>query len=367
MVRATNKTRIIAMLAACLLAGWAGSGWAAGNDECLQCHSDEGLTRIESTGMKESLYVSPDKFKYSVHHVNGIGCVDCHADIDKLDWNQDLPHAAELAPVACESCHVEVGEAYANSVHKKAGSKGVTIPCYACHDYHDTSPLVTATVAERQNSFCLKCHNPNNYHAWLPQKEAHFDFVECIVCHAPDSPRQVNLRFYDLVESKFLGGDVIFRNLGVDQAGFQALVDRNGNGVIEVDEFEDFVLMLRQRNIRGVFHGELVADVGPRAHEVNRGAMVRDCVECHTVTSPYFENVQLVFRMDDGRMLHYEVAREVLQTYFVELNVLGSSRLRLLDRIGIALIIGGAAVVIVHLSIRLLTAPQRRKREEGQA
>jgi hypothetical protein len=224
-----------------------------------------------------------------------------------------------------------------------------------------------ATVSERQNSFCLKCHNPNNYHDWLPQKEAHFAFVECIVCHAPESPRQINLRFYDLVESKFLDGGVILRSLGTDSAGFLGLVDRDGNGIISVSEFEDFVLMLRQRDIRGVFHGELVADIGPQAHEVNRGQVVRDCAECHTVTSPFFQNVKLVFAMDDGTMLSYEVERDVLQTYFVELNILGSARVRLLDRIGIFLIAGGVSVVVVHLSARLLTAPLRRRRKEEQA
>lgn len=362
----TRKGALVAGLSL-LLAGGATSGWAAvSNDECLECHGDKSLARSVSTGMRESLYVPPDKYKYSVHNVNGIGCVDCHADIASLNWDNDVPHAVELAPVLCESCHAEVGEAYANSVHKKAGSKGVTIPCYACHAYHDTTPLAMATVSERQNSFCLKCHNPNSHHDWLPQKEAHFAFVECIVCHAPESPRTVNLRFFDLVESKFLGGNVILRSLGTDQAGFLGLIDRDADKVISVKEFEDFVLMLRQRDIRGVFHGELVADIGPQAHQVNRGEVIRDCAECHTVASPFFQTVKLTFDLDDGTMLSYEVERDVLQTYFVELNVLGSARVRLLDKIGIALIAGGMSVVVVHLSARVLTAPLRRKRREEE-
>lgn len=364
---ARTRMRVLAAGLTILLSGWATSGWAVGNSECLDCHGDESLVRSVSTGMRDSLHVSADKFKYSVHNINGIGCVDCHADITTLDWDSDVPHAAELAPVLCESCHVEVGEAYANSVHKKAGSKGITIPCYACHAYHDTTPLAKATVSERQNSFCLKCHNPNNYHDWLPQKESHFAFVECIVCHAPESPRQVNLRFYDLVESKFLDGDVVLRTLGTDRVNFPGLVDRDGDGVVSVAEFEDFVLMLRQRDIRGVFHGELVANIGPQAHQVNRGEVIRDCAECHTVTSPFFQNVKLAFDMDDGSMLSLEAERDVLQTYFVELNVLGSARVRLLDKIGIALIAGGVSVVAVHLSARLLTAPLRRKRREEEA
>ncbi len=340
----------------------ASSALAIDNETCLECHSDDTLTRTESTGMKDSLFVDLNKFKYSVHNVNGVACVDCHADIEELDMDNEVPHAVSLAPVNCGNCHDEVAEAYQNSVHKKASHKGVDIPCYACHAYHDTTRLAMATVSERQNSFCLKCHDPYKAHDWLPAKENHFAMVECTVCHAPEVPRHVNLRFFDLVDSAFLKGDVIMRHLQTDPSGFTDLIDKDGDGTISQQEFEDLVLMLRQKDIRGVFHGELVAEINPIVHQVNRGKANRDCSQCHSVTSNFFQDVRMTFDMDDGSVSSYNVDRQVLQTYFVTFNALGTTRVRLLDKIGIALIAGGVAVVLLHLSVRLFTIPLRRKK-----
>ena len=334
---------------------------ATDNETCMECHGDDSLLRAESTGMKDSLFVDLEKFKYSVHNVNGIACVDCHADISELNMDEDVPHSTNLAPVDCGGCHEEVAESYANSVHKKASHKGVDIPCYACHAYHDTTRLAMATVSERQNSFCLKCHNPNKFHDWLPQKENHFALVECTVCHAPEVPRHVNLRFFDLVDNTFLKGDVIMRHLRTDREGFTDLIDQDKDGSINPQEFEDLVLMLRQKEIRGVFHGELVAEINPIGHQVNRGKANRDCSQCHSVTSNFFQDVRLTFDMEDGSVASYNVDRQALQTYFVTFNALGTTRVRLLDKIGIALIAGGMAVVFIHLSARLLTIPLRRK------
>jgi hypothetical protein len=105
------------------------SAYAIENDECMECHSDDTLARDESEGMKEDLYIDYNSFKYSVHNVNGITCIDCHSDIEELNWDNEVPHPTSLAVVDCDGCHEDEGEAYLDSVHKKAGGKGITIPC----------------------------------------------------------------------------------------------------------------------------------------------------------------------------------------------------------------------------------------------
>ena len=333
------------------------------NNECMECHSDDSLTRAASSGMKDLLFVDGNKFKYSVHNVNGIACVDCHSDITALNYDNEVPHEKDLAPVHCEQCHEAIGESYKDSVHKKAGKKGITIPCYACHDYHYTKNLDTASVQERQNNFCRKCHDPNKFHEWLPQKETHFAFIECIVCHAPDTPRHINLKVFDLVQNRFLDSDELLKYLETDEEHLMPRIDTNKNNVIDENEFINMVLMLRKWDIRATFHGELVADIEPSIHQVNRGGASRECAQCHTAESPFFHDVRLPVIQGDGNLVLYDVSRDVLETYHVEFNALGSTRVRLLDVIGIALLIGGAAVVIFHLSARLITAPLRKKKE----
>jgi len=347
-----------------LFCTWTTVAAAIDNETCMECHEDESLTRTDSTGVKDSLYVDYEKFKYSVHNVNDVACVDCHADITELNMDEDVPHPVDLKPVACQNCHDDVAEAYKNSVHQKMSRKGVTVPCYACHDYHTTVPLEYTTVAERQKSFCLKCHDPNNYHDWLPAKENHFALVDCTVCHAPNVSRHVNLRFFDLADKQFLKGNVMLQRMGISEEKFVALVDRDSNGIVNVDEFDDMVYMLRKHKMRGVFHGELVADMDPVLHQVNRGAASRDCSQCHSAISSFFKDVRLIFVMDDGSAISLKVDRRILQTYYAAFNALGTTRVRLLDMIGIVLIAGGLTVVLIHLTIRILTIPLRRRKKD---
>jgi hypothetical protein len=86
-----------ALISSCLVPV---AAFAIENDECMECHSDDTLARNESEGMKEDLFLDYNKFKYSVHNVNGITCVDCHADIEELNWDNEVPHPTSLAVVA---------------------------------------------------------------------------------------------------------------------------------------------------------------------------------------------------------------------------------------------------------------------------
>jgi hypothetical protein len=336
------------------------------NAECMECHSDKSLERDESTGMKADLFIDEYKFNFSIHNVVGVGCVSCHSDIGELDWDSDIPHGVSL-PVNCDNCHKNEGEAYVDSVHKKAGGKGITIPCYACHGYHFITHLEADSVEERENGFCLKCHNPNKYHDWLPQKDTHFAFVECTVCHAMEAPRHINLRLYDLYQEKFLNGAELLAALNTDYDGFMALVDTNGDNEIDLVEFENLVLLLRENNVRATFHGELVVEIVPLVHHVNRGKANRDCEQCHMPTSPFFKDVRFSLNKENGTTQHHMVTREVLSTYYVNhFYALGGTRVRLLDQIGMAIVAGGLGVVVCHLMARIVTAPARRRRKEKE-
>jgi predicted CXXCH cytochrome family protein len=340
-------------------------GHATENDECMECHSDDSLERSESEGMKEDLFIDYNKFKFSVHNVNGITCVDCHSDIEELNWDDDVPHLTSLAIVDCDGCHEEEGEAYLNSVHKKAGGKGITIPCYACHGYHFVTHLEADSVFERENKFCLRCHNPDNFHDWLPQKDTHFAFVECAVCHAPDSPRYISLRFYDLISNRFLKTQDLLEALETDYDTFMENLDKDKDGIVSLPELEDMVLLLRQKDIRGTFHGELVLELVPTVHHINRGGANRECDQCHNPESPFFEEVYISLNKEDGTRQLHRVERRVLESYYVNhFYAIGGTRVRNLDRIGFVLVIGGLCLVAGHLLVRIATAPVRRKRKE---
>lgn len=327
------------------------------NQECMECHNDSSLTRQESEGMRQELYLDYEKFKYSVHNVNGIGCTDCHTAIDSLDYDKEMPHSVALAAPRCYDCHEVEGEAYRNSVHFKAASKGVSIPCYACHGYHYVTRLEGNNVLERENHFCLKCHDPGKFHDWLPQKETHFAHVECTVCHAPDAPRHINLTFFNLMNNKYLSTKELLAGLNTTLDRFMTVVDGDHNGIIDVQELEDMVLLLRQKGIRGTFHGELLSEVEPVVHHVNRGKAKRQCETCHMPTSPFFESVAIMLDRGDGTLQHNLVERNVLATYYVNhFYALSGTRVRVLDMVGIIMVLAGIGIVALHLSFRIVAS-----------
>ncbi|MEW6221114.1 MAG: cytochrome c3 family protein [Thermodesulfobacteriota bacterium] len=338
---------------------------ATENSDCLECHSDAGLSRAASEGIKHELFVDSNRFKHSVHNINGIGCVDCHSDLATLNFDNEVPHSTSAEPVSCDNCHDAEARAYTNSVHRKASGKGINIPCYACHEYHYTSHLDANSVLERENAFCLKCHNPGKFHDWLPQKETHFAFVECTVCHAPDAPRHINLRFFDLVNNRFLTTPELMTAMGTTPADFLPLVDRNKDQVINAGEFDDMVFLLRQKDVRVTVHGELVIELQPSVHHVNRGVANRECEQCHVPTSPFFEEVRLTLAEPDRTTTHSNVERAVLESYHVShFYALGGTRIRLLDKIGVGMIAAAAAVVTIHLLARIATIPNRRREHD---
>ncbi|NOQ45078.1 MAG: hypothetical protein GQ559_00115 [Desulfobulbaceae bacterium] len=367
MTKFTLRYGLYIVLTCCL---WPSTIWAVENSECFDCHSDDTLTK-ESTDnilqakITESMYVDEDKFKHSIHNINGITCVDCHSDIEELNWDEEVPHALYLKAVCCASCHEESGEEFKDSVHMQMRNKGITMTCYACHGYHYVRQIEGASVAERTNSVCLKCHNPFQYHEWLPSGDAHFDSVECVVCHAPDVPRHINLRFYDLVTNKFYEGDDLIERLGISYDEFMPTIDKDKDGIINMDEFDDLVFMLKRKKIRPILRAELVADVNSIAHQIHRGSAQKTCEKCHAADSPYFNAVSIILTRDDGTVKRFNIDRKILESFYVShFYLLGGTRIKLLDKLGFLIIAGGVCAALGHCTVRVLTASLRRRKEE---
>ena len=135
---------------------------AVENDACMECHADE-LERDASTGHSAIMIVDLEKFTASPHGENA--CVDCHNDIEELNWDNDVPHGTDLVDPACADCHDETTSAYAESVHVEA-----EISCNDCHSYHAPVPVAgKQDVVMMQADFCGKCHDAAASHDWLAQ------------------------------------------------------------------------------------------------------------------------------------------------------------------------------------------------------
>ncbi|MDZ7289081.1 MAG: cytochrome c3 family protein [candidate division KSB1 bacterium] len=148
------------------------SGAQIGNSDCLTCHGDTALVITDNSGMQRSLFVDVTKMENSVHA--GFDCVTCHADIT------ETPHAENLAPAACGTCHENAVTEVAESVHGKAPKEGGALSdaptCGDCHGSHEIRVVADSLslVNPRQLAFtCARCHaNPaivQKYH--IPIKD----------------------------------------------------------------------------------------------------------------------------------------------------------------------------------------------------
>lgn len=120
---------VAAFLAPALVLAQAGS-----NEVCLSCHGARGLEKTRK-GKPVSLYVAGERFSKSVH--GSLPCTACHSDIAQL------PHAPELKPAQCATCHADAFQAYSQSVHGRAQSRGEgdAASCGSCHGSHDILPV----------------------------------------------------------------------------------------------------------------------------------------------------------------------------------------------------------------------------------
>jgi formate dehydrogenase gamma subunit len=110
-----------------------------GNEECLGCHADKGLTK-EVGGKSVSLFADEAALKASVH--GRLACIDCHAGI------VEVPHAEKLAPVSCQKCHSKTAGILAQGIHVQAG-----VDCQSCHGSHAVTRATKVGFAP-----CEACH-----------------------------------------------------------------------------------------------------------------------------------------------------------------------------------------------------------------
>jgi len=127
------------------------------NEDCLTCHEDQELKAEDG----KSLFVDMAKFLASSHGLAEISCVDCHADLRKVN---EFPHQSKLRSVDCGQCHEDASQAVAASVHFQAKDRAgnpFAVGCADCHGSHNIrgkDDYDSLTFALNLPATCEKCH-----------------------------------------------------------------------------------------------------------------------------------------------------------------------------------------------------------------
>jgi hypothetical protein len=156
----TRPHPLAPILLVSLLAQGAGADEAPSptNEDCMACHTDATTQRAADGKV---LIVDDTRWKASIHGELAISCIDCHADLA----GAEMPHADDLKPAQCASCHDKAISAHARGVHARPSKEGdgQAAGCTGCHgDAH----LVLASGDRRAPTHhlnlvetCAKCHD----------------------------------------------------------------------------------------------------------------------------------------------------------------------------------------------------------------
>ncbi len=161
------------------------------NQACLDCHGKAGLSMTFPSGDTLSVQVDPGLYEASVHG-NKLDCLDCH------QRNRDYPHPATtvrnrrdyaLAEYeTCKQCHFENYTRSLDSVHfdaRAAGNANAAI-CTDCHDAHTVTSLKDSRTEIART--CASCHS-EIYNAYAQSvhgaalAENNPDVPDCVTCH----------------------------------------------------------------------------------------------------------------------------------------------------------------------------------------
>ncbi|MBK7400359.1 MAG: cytochrome c3 family protein [Myxococcales bacterium] len=178
-------------------------------DQCLGCHGDKSLERVDASKKKESVYI--DRLGLSRSEHRGLVCTDCHSK----EFSKD-PHPPARRAI-CLDCHVgnstlKDGVQFGDIIRDFQGSvhalKNEAFRCIHCHDAHTFQLDVTRQRIFEHNKVCLRCHasvtqfdkmvqkkppDLDKAHEWLPNRDLHWRTVRCLECHTGYDPKSSHL------------------------------------------------------------------------------------------------------------------------------------------------------------------------------
>ncbi len=129
-------------------------------DTCGKCHSDAKLMDGREYHGKAIGHAQVGEWKRSVHaqamnkgDTSAPTCNDCHGNHGALP-----PEVGSVAN-ACGSCHVKIGELFANT-RMKHRFQEVSLPgCATCHGGHNVQSPTDEQLGMTDEAVCTKCHN----------------------------------------------------------------------------------------------------------------------------------------------------------------------------------------------------------------
>jgi len=320
------------------------------SSDCMTCHGETDM-------VGEALVIDALGFDHTAHA--DVGCHTCHATITETHPDDGLTPSK----ASCSECHDAVDEEYAASGHAENAG------CSDCHNPHRALGP-TAVSGHDMNLQCSACHElteMQSMHAeWLPQADLHISMLPCITCHSPVEEFVISLYIIKR-QSETLFGQ--FKLASYDElealAGnkpIQELVDINADSYISLAELRMFNLDSEKKQLRlqGMMTPEVVH------HDFRTQDDRWDCSFCHASGPGAMQVSYLSLVERDGSFRRVAVEKgAVLDALYgtPDFYMVGSTRSKALNYVGLVILAGGMVMPIGHGTLRFLTRKNRKHEE----
>ena len=321
------------------------------NEDCLGCHDDVDL-------VGEGSFVAEVAFVNSAHA--DIGCSSCHDSISAAHPDDGL---AASRP-NCLDCHGDVAEEYAQTTHNENAG------CSDCHDPHNVRGAA-AVSGHDMNAMCVECHTADDvvdsHSEWLPQANLHIGMVPCVTCHTASEDVIISLYITHKKENIETGAlDLADHGELAALAGsddVQDLVDTNRDDYISIAELRMFNRNPANKNV------QLLGMMTPASvsHDITTLDNRWDCSFCHVSGPGAMQTSYVSLAQPDGSFKRVPAEQgAVLDALFgtPDFYMVGATRSKTMNYLGLAIIAGGLVLPIGHGSLRFLTRKNRRKSED---
>lgn len=323
------------------------------DEDCQDCHTDDSIAE-EGGGY---LYVDPARYERTSHA--DVGCTSCHESV-----SEDHPDdGVRPSRAGCGECHDDVEAEYAESTHADNAS------CTDCHNPHEVQPVVRVSGTD-MNRACLDCHEEEEVVAvhgvWLPQTTLHIRSMPCVACHTGSEDYVITF-YIEALEERAGRSPIVtlatYKEL-MTMAGIKdsvtSVIDLDSDGQISGDELR---LFYREGRAKGLhLWGMMTPEEA--THDYTTLDNRWDCSFCHASGPGAIQKsfVALPGPLDDYTRIPVE-SGAVLDALYgtADFYMIGATRSKILSLLGIAIILGGLAVPLVHGTLRLLTMRNRRE------
>lgn len=130
---------------------------------CGRCHADaeymkgvkldDGRTPMPTDQLEEYRQSVHGRALFEKHDLGAPACNDCHGN------HAAMPPAVAAVSQVCRNCHVNNGNLFDGSPHKKAFETHGWPECEQCHGNHDIARPTTAMLGTGPGSICKDCHD----------------------------------------------------------------------------------------------------------------------------------------------------------------------------------------------------------------